>query len=161
MHVRAMRAGDIEPVAALCGQLGYPSTPAEVAARFQALAARPANAVFVAEEDLSGSAATRGGRVIVGWVHVQEVLTLESGPWADLGGLVVNQAAHGHGIGRRLVEAAEQWATERGYPEMRVRSNVVRADAHGFYRHLGYEIVKTQLNFRKPLQSARIDEQRS
>jgi GNAT superfamily N-acetyltransferase len=141
MRVRAMTAADVEQVAALCGQLGYPNTAADVTARFKALGARPPNAVFVAEEDSR----------VLGWVHVQEVLTLEAGPWADLGGLVVHDAARGRGVGRLLVEAAEGWAVERGYPEMRVRSNVVRVEAHEFYRRLGYEVVKTQLNFRKAL----------
>ncbi len=152
MRVRPMTASDVERVAALCGQLGYPSTPAEVAARFKGLAARPANAVFVAEDEGDGGPES-SGRTVVGWVHVQEVLTLEAGPWADLGGLVVQDGVRGRGVGRLLVEAAEQWAAARGYPEMRVRSNVVRADAHQFYRRLGYEVVKTQMNFRKPLES--------
>ena len=151
MRVRAMTAADVERVAALCGQLGYPSTPADVAARFTALAARPANAVFIAEDDGEDGAVGRNGGAILGWVHVQEVLTLEAGPWADLGGLVVDDAARGRGVGRTLVEAAERWAIARGYREMRVRSNVVRAGAHQFYLRLGYETVKTQLNFRKPL----------
>jgi len=149
MRIRAMTASDVEQVATLCGQLGYPNTAADVAARFDALAARPPNAVLVAE-DARHDAGT-GGAVILGWVHVQEVLTLETGPWADLGGLVVRDSARGRGVGRLLVRAAEEWAIHRGYPEMRVRSNVIRAEAHEFYRHLGYEVVKTQLNFRKAL----------
>jgi GNAT superfamily N-acetyltransferase len=147
-----MTAADGERVAALCGQLGYPSTPAEVAARFEALAARPANAVFVAEDDESRASSGAGTLpAILGWVYVHEELMLECGPFADLGGLVVHDAARGRGVGRVLVEAAERWAVAHGYAEMRVRSNVVRKGAHAFYRHLGYEIVKTQLNFRKPL----------
>ena len=141
MRIRPMTAADIDAVTVLCGQLGYPSTAQEVAARFEGLASRPPNAVFVAEED----------DTILGWAHVQEILTLESGPSADLGGLVVDDAARGRGVGRQLVEAAERWAIERGYREMRVRSNVVRVEAHQFYRNLGYEVIKTQLNFRKRL----------
>ncbi len=136
-----MTPADVEPVALLCGQLGYPNTSKEVAARFTALVGRSRHAIFIAED------ASR----IFGWVHVQEMLTLETGPFADLGGLVVADGARGRGVGRLLVDAAEQWAIARGYPEMRVRSNVIRNEAHEFYAHLGYEVIKTQLNFRKSL----------
>jgi GNAT superfamily N-acetyltransferase len=137
-----MTAGDVRRVAALCGELGYPSTPAEVAARFEALAPRRDQALLVAENE-TGEAA--------GWLHVHEALTIEAGPWAEIGGLVVGAGDRARGVGRLLVEAAERWAAEHGYGEIRVRSNVVRQAAHEFYRRLGYEVVKNQLNFRKPL----------
>lgn len=156
VRIRPMTADDVERVAALCAQLGYPSTPAEVAARFNALSTRANHATFVAEQDAAdGTAAAGSHGAVIGWVHVREVLTIEAGPFADLGGLVVDETARAQGAGRALVEAAEQWAIGRGYREMRVRSNVVRADAHRFYRQLGYEVFKTQLNFRKPLQGPR------
>ena len=153
MRIRGMTASDVEAVAELCGQLGYPNTAAEVAARFDGLAARPPNAVLVAEDDAQPHGVGRRPAVL-GWVHAQEELTLESGPWADLGGLVVRDTARGQGVGRQLLDAAERWAIDRGLPEMRVRSNVIRAEAHEFYRHLGYEVVKTQLNFCKALPRA-------
>lgn len=147
-----MTAADIERVAALCGQLGYPSAPAEVADRFEVLRARSGHALLVAEEDRdSAPSGSENGRAVVGWVHVHETLTLEAGPFAELGGLVVDEKAYGRGAGRMLVDAAEEWAAARGYPEMRVRSNVIRAGAHQFYKHLGYDVIKTQLNFRKTL----------
>ncbi len=155
VRVRLMTAGDIDAVAELCGQLGYPNTAAEVAARFKGLDERPPNAVFVAEDDgeVADVRPDGAGRLIVGWIHVHEVLTLETGPFADLGGLVVRDSARGRGVGRLLLAAAERWAIQRGYREMRVRSNVVRLEAHEFYRRQGYEVLKTQLNFRKPLSS--------
>ncbi len=152
MRIRPMTAGDVERVAVLCGQLGYPSTASEVAARFNALVLNQEHGMFVAEEESEGGPRTEAGTgPVLGWVHVQQQLPLEAGPFADLGGLVVDQAGHGRGIGRLLVEAAERWAIARGYDEMRVRSNVIRSAAHEFYRRLGYEVIKTQLNFRKPL----------
>ena len=148
MRVRAMTADDVERVAALCGQLGYPSTPAEVAARFEVLRTRTAHAMFVAEDPASVASAPGP---VVGFVHVHEAVTLEAGPWAEIGGLVVREGMRSDGIGRLLVDAAERWAAEHGYAEVHVRSNVVREAAHQFYLHLGYEVVKSQLNFRKPL----------
>ncbi len=158
VRVRAMIAVDAERVADLCTQLGYPSTAAEVAARFAVLQASSDHAVFVATDDAAPppAAGGRGARpegpgTVVGFVHVHQAATLEGGPWAEIGGLVIDQAARGRRIGQLLVAAAERWAVARRYPEMRVRSNVIRERAHEFYRRLGYDVVKTQVNFRKAL----------
>ena len=52
---------------------------------------------------------------------------------------------------RRLMEEAEQWARDKGCRSVRLRSNVVRAEAHAFYERLGYSVFKTQKNYRKML----------
>jgi GNAT superfamily N-acetyltransferase len=88
---------------------------------------------------------------VAGWLHAATALRLESPPYAEIGGLVVEERRRGQGIGERLVRAAIGWAGERGYAELRVRSNVVRADAHRFYRRLGFASVKTQAVFALPL----------
>ncbi len=162
-----MTAADVERAADLCTQLGYPSTASDVAPRFQAIAARADHAVFVAEDDArvvgaelapfddrSGSLEQGRGAPpsVVGWVHVcAGMLVLESDPWAEIGGLVVDERVRGRGVGDRLLAAAEAWAREQGYPQVRLRSNVVREAAHQFYLRRGYEVFKTQLNFRKAL----------
>ncbi len=145
-----MRVDDVERVAALCGQLGYPSTASDVSARFQTLAALADHAVFVAE-DAVAAGNTDALPLLAGWVHVHRALTLETDPCAEIGGLVVLESMRARGVGRLLMAAAERWAADHGYTEMRVRSNVVRGEAHEFYRRLGYEAFKTQLNFRKVL----------
>ncbi|HEX2642580.1 MAG TPA: GNAT family N-acetyltransferase [Thermoanaerobaculia bacterium] len=134
--IRPADSADAPSLAALSGQLGYPSTPAQIAARLAVLA-ETADAVRVAEVD---------GQV-AGWIHVGSHRPLESEPSAEISGLVVDEAHRGQGIGRLLVEAALAWARERGYAGIRVRSNVVRADAHRFYEGLGFQRVKTQVTF--------------
>ena len=44
-----MQASDIEAVASLCGQLGYPATADQITARWSLLAGDSGHAVFVAE----------------------------------------------------------------------------------------------------------------
>jgi GNAT superfamily N-acetyltransferase len=88
---------------------------------------------------------------IVGWLHLGCLKWLEGDPRAEIGGLVVDEAHRGERIGERLVAVAIQWAEEEGYREIRVRSNVVRADAHRFYERLGFVRVKVQQVFRRPL----------
>jgi len=63
--------------------------------------------------------------------------------------LVVAQDARGQNIGRMLVEAVEQWCREQGCQLIEVTSNDRRAEAHAFYRHLGYE--RSSIRFFKRL----------
>ena len=147
-----MTAADIERVADLCTQLGYPSTGSDVAPRFRAIAALADHAVFVAEDDARVVGDELAPPPVIGWVHVcAGMLVLESDPWAEIGGLVVDERVRGRGVGDQLLAAAEAWAREEGYAQVRLRSNVIREAAHDFYRRRGYQVFKTQLNFRKAL----------
>ncbi len=144
MRVRAMKASDAGMVSALSGQLGYPSAPEEIGRRFETLSGVLESAVFVAEAP---------GGAVAGWIHVIGTRTLESEPYAELAGLVVDASARRRGAGRALVSAAEGWAVDRGYAAMRVRSNVTRVEARPFYERMGYAIIKSQYVFRKRLGS--------
>lgn len=139
--VRPARPEDASALAPLSTQLGYPATTAEINARLAVILADPTQVVYVAE--LSGQ--------VAGWVHAASYPTLESGAAVELRGLVVHENRRGMGLGRALVLQTEQWARERGVRVVRLRSNVVRTGAHGFYLRLGYAIVKTQHAFRKTL----------
>jgi len=90
---------------------------------------------------------------VLGWAHAARQILLESGPRCELLGLVAAAEARGAGVGRALVEAVETWAREAALPLVSLRCNVIRAEAHGFYEHLGYQRRKTQHAFRKPLTS--------
>jgi GNAT superfamily N-acetyltransferase len=135
-----MRADDAVPVAALAGELGYPSTECDVRRRFAGIEGRADAAAFVAE--------SREGQVL-GWVHVFVARFVESDPYVEVGGLVVGERSRGRGVGRALMSAAEEWTVASGCTTIRLRSNVLRDDAHRFYEHLGYERFKTQHAFRK------------
>jgi GNAT superfamily N-acetyltransferase len=60
-------------------------------------------------------------------------------PYGHLLALVVSDAHRRAGIGRDLVVAAERWLASRGAGCIIVHSGSHRADAHAFYRSLGYE----------------------
>jgi len=55
-----------------------------------------------------------GGRLshdgVVGWVHVRALRLITRDACAEIGGLVVDEARRGHGIGTRLMAAAENVA---------------------------------------------------
>ena len=63
--------------------------------------------------------------------------------------LVVTKDARKHSIGRMLVEAVEQWCRDEGCGLIEVTSNDRRAEAHAFYRHMGYE--RSSIRFFKKL----------
>jgi Acetyltransferase (GNAT) family. len=88
---------------------------------------------------------------VIGWGHVGSRLLLESDPFAELLGLVVDARRRSGGVGARLVEEAERWAVARGHFTIRVRSNVIREDAHRFYFRSGYRLSKRQAVFTKDL----------
>ena len=140
--IRQMDAKDAGAVARLTTQLGYPATEDEIRRRYDLIKDRWDARVFVARSV---------GSVVVGWIHVQATYLLECDPRAEIWGLVVADSARGTGVGRRLVEAAEEWAVMRGLSVMALRSNRLRTEAQGFYEHLGYKVTKTQNAFRKSL----------
>ena len=72
-------------------------------------------------------------------------------PQAEIGGLVVDEDHRCCGVGRLLMQQAEQWAREKGCSEVYLRSNVVREGAHAFYEGIGYSSAKTSMAFRKAL----------
>jgi GNAT superfamily N-acetyltransferase len=141
-RVRRARISDAPQIAELSGQLGYPTTAAEITKRMRKLKPASQNALFVAESRDSG---------VVGWTHVSVTHLVEVGTRAELNGLIVAEGQRSLGAGARLLEAAEGWARKHGCPSMSVRSNVIRDRAHKFYERQGYEHYKTQKAFRKTL----------
>ncbi len=148
VRVRPMARADLEAVAELSAQLGYPVTADALAHHFELLREAPENVLFVAEET-----AEPDDEQVVGWVHVAGRISLETGPFAQISGIVVDERVRGRGVGRALMAAAEAWAAARGYDVMRLWSNIVRERAHRFYEGLGYEHVKTSKVFLKALDS--------
>lgn len=143
MTVREMRSEDMEQVTKLAGQLGYPSTVAEMSTRFQKMSESKSHALFVA---------TEMGTNVLGWLQVNcEADTLISEPRAEITALVVDESARGQNIGKLLLERAERWAKDNLLQLVRVRSNVKRTDAHRFYLREGYEIQKSWHLFVKEL----------
>lgn len=140
VKIRRARKSDAKRIAELCGQLGYPSTAAQIAQRMRRIKPEGQHAVLVAESP--------EGKVI-GWLHVSVEPLLEVELRAEVNGLVVADEERSRGAGALLLQSAEEWARQRGCKNMSVRSNVVRERAHQFYLRNGYEHYKTQKSFRK------------
>lgn len=139
--IRSAEPADAEAVASLSAELGYPAEVPAMRARLERLCGSPDHGVFVACD------AAR----VLGWIHVSAVEHLQADPRAEIGGLVVTDAARGQRIGARLVARAEAWAREQGFDGVLVRSQIKREDAHRFYLREGYARTKTSAVFSKPL----------
>jgi GNAT superfamily N-acetyltransferase len=142
MIIRASIPKDADAISSLSSQLGYPLPPGEVAPLQASLLQLPDHRVFVAEDE--------EGRVR-GWVHVFISRRLFVPPFAELGGIVVENTNRRSGIGSALLAKAEEWASEVGCLVFRIRTNTKRIDADLFYRDLGYKLSKTQSVYQKNL----------
>ena len=140
--IRRAKQTDAARIAALSGQLGYPTSAKRMAARLRRVLREKNGACFVAEAKQEG---------VIGWVHVSVTPLLEVERRAEVNGLVVDETVRSRGAGWSLLQAAEKWAGRMGCTGVSVRSNVIRDRAHRFYLRHGYEHYKTQKAFRKEL----------
>jgi GNAT superfamily N-acetyltransferase len=141
-RVRPAAMSDAPQLAQLCGQLGYPSSAAEVEARLRAIPAGDEHAIFVAENSADK---------LAGCIHVFLMHAVEIDTQAEVLGLVVDGDCRSMGVGKILLARAEEWARERGVRTIGLRSNVIRERAHAFYEREGYTVLKKQKAFRKGL----------
>ncbi len=88
---------------------------------------------------------------VAGWLHAFVYRPLESEACVEIAGLVVDERRRSSGVGRALMQHAEDWARSQGLHAVYLRSNIIRSDAHAFYEKLGYQRIKTQHAFRKKL----------
>jgi GNAT superfamily N-acetyltransferase len=141
--VRPVRESDAARLAELAGQLTYLSTAEQIQQRLAGMRGSADHAVFVAEDSSNGRMA--------GFCGVFVNRTVEADPRVEVSGLVVDEAVRSLGVGKRLLDRAEEWGREKGCRSIGLRSNVIRERAHAFYERHGYRVIKTQKSFRKDL----------
>lgn len=103
----------------------------------------------LAREGLAPLVATLGTRV-VGVCAIERMLAIHRDkPVGRITHLAVAEDARAQGIGRMLTEAAEQRLRKLGCGLLEITSNDKLAEAHAFYRHMGF--ARTSIRFAKPL----------
>jgi N-acetylglutamate synthase-like GNAT family acetyltransferase len=138
--IRDAVEADIPTIARLLGQLGYPADEQAVSRRFARIEASPADRLFVA--DLDGQVVGLAG------IHVSPSLE-HDGDSAKVSAIVVDEAARRRGLGCALLEAVEAEARARGCVLVFLTTAERRAEAHEFYRRLGWD--ETGRRFAKTL----------
>lgn len=138
--IRPAIESDAAELARLTSQLGYPVSVAAMRRRLARILGTSDSRLLVAE---------RPGGGLAGWIHGFLCPLLESDFRVEIGGLIVDEHSRRIGVGRRLVQAIEDWAVASGASELSVRCRVERAEAHTFYEGLSFRHRKTQRVFRK------------
>jgi GNAT superfamily N-acetyltransferase len=132
--IREAKADDWPEVTALLAELGRPDvrgSDEEEAARefFLSYLGRPDSVALVAED---------GGRV-VGFLDMEYRARLNfTTPQAWIPDLIVAEGSRSRGVGRALLEHAEELAQERGCWGMTLESATWRDRAHAFYVREGW-----------------------
>lgn len=141
--VRTVTGDDAADICELsCTDLGYQCDKFLVSERISQLN-DDTEAVFVAELD---------GKV-VGFIHIHLYTTLYFEAMTNILGLAVSSKQRKKGIGKALLERAEEWSLEKEISLVRLNSGGTRKGAHEFYRCLGYGKEKEQIRFMKRLEN--------
>lgn len=141
VRLRPPVPADAPALAALAGELGYPTDAEELLGRLAAL--HPTDAAVIVSTDANDTP--------TGWCHVEMHRTLVEPQSALIVGLVIGDGHRGMGIGAELLAAAEGWARARGCRRLVVATRITRERAHRFYARQGYVVNKTSYFLTKPL----------
>lgn len=134
---REMEDTDAEALTRLSLQFGYTVSVAEMQLRIKQVLGRQDHCGVVACAD----------EQIVGWIHGFYTFRLESEPFVEIGGLVVDEGFRRQGIGQQLIERVKVWAADQSVKKVRVRCNTKRLDTHKFYLQAGFTESKEQKVF--------------
>jgi GNAT superfamily N-acetyltransferase len=138
--VRCARLEDVDQLAGLFDELGHRQTDDALALALEGALSDPRAGVLVADD---------GGALVGAATYFLVPVLHDSGPSCRVTTLVVDEAHRGHGIGHRLVEAAEAVARGAGCSRIEATSALHRTGAHRFYDGLGYG--RTSAHFLKRL----------
>jgi len=137
-EIRACTPDDAIAVSTLLRELGYPVSPEQAAENIRQLGETRSDPIFLAVSE---------GQV-AGLVACHFCKMLQYGrPVMRVTALVVDRQACRLGLGKLLMRHAEELAAATGCDYVELTSAMGRADAHAFYRSLGYEA--NSLRFRK------------
>jgi GNAT superfamily N-acetyltransferase len=137
-----MLVADAEAVTVLSPQLGYSVSSSQTVAHIKQVLSLQDDCILVASDDAK----------IIGWVHAFKAIRIETPPFIEIAGLVVDEAYRGKGIGKVLIEKIKIWSGEKNIFTIRIRCNTKRLKAHKFYTDLGFQQSKEQKVFELSLQ---------
>lgn len=112
------------------------------------------NDSWFARDDATTFLAERPDGSLCGFVEVGSrpyAEGCESSPVGYIEGWWVDADMRTRGVGRALIEAAEQWARSKGYTEMASDALIDNDVSHASHKALGYEEVERLVMFRKSL----------
>ena len=136
MNVRSWTTSDLPQLVGLIAQLGYPASEKVLRERFTRVTRHSDYDLLVLEED----------GILLGCVGLFQAQAFEHDTtYVRIVAFVVNATHRRRGIGRRLIQAAEDWAQARGATVILLNSGnrPEREAAHHFYQAMGYGVTST------------------
>ena len=132
---RPATMNDLDSIVYLSAQWGHPSSPEKMRNGLQELLNCEDQRVFLIQNE----------QKIAGWIHGFYSIHMESGPFIEIAGMVIDQSFRRMGLGKLLVEKIIEWSKSRNCCVVRVRSNILRQEAHAFYKGIGFKEIKQQI----------------
>ena len=136
IQIRAAEPNDTKVLAALMTELGYPTTAEEMEERFRTISEHADYKTYVSVD----------GQTITGMVGLIKAYYFEKpGCYIRVAAMIVQYEYRGKGIGKALMQRAEEWGLEKGADSVLLNSGnrEERKVAHLFYKRLGYEAKST------------------
>lgn len=93
--------------------------------------------------------------LLIGYAHLRVMHDLASEDNIELINIIVIPELRREGVGRRLMTAAETWASQAERARLILRTDVVRSEALAFFSALGYEPSSTSQEYVRDLEVAR------
>ena len=137
IYIRQISEEDAPAIVDLSHQLGYELLPQQALNNCKAILENKDHDAFVAVHE----------NTVIGWIGVTHAIMLESQPFCEIHGLVVDEKFRNAGVGKMLINKAKQWGKEKGNRTLKLRCNIKRTETHLFYQHLGFKEVKQQKVF--------------
>src|SRR5262245_37310890 len=137
--IRLAELGDTDAITALLVELGYEVTTDHVRQHLSTTGSND-NCVFVATS--KGVVVGMLALIVNRWIQLDK-------PIARVPAMIVEGSHQRRGIGRRLIDHAADHARSLGCGALELTSANNNADAHAFYRDIGFE--QTSLRFKRML----------
>ena len=132
--LRIAEIGDAQAIADLSGQWGYQSTKENMIRCLNNISKNGDHILYVLiNEDR-----------MIGWIHGIYSLRVESDPFVEIGGLIVDKDCRRQGLGKLLIDKIIAWSLFRNCHLVRGRCNIIRKEANAFYNAAGFKEIKQQ-----------------
>jgi GNAT superfamily N-acetyltransferase len=130
-EIREAVPGEVERVLGMYEWLFAP--PGSVPPRWEAERARQAIAAAIADDEATVLVAEHRGELLGLCTAYLELNSVRFGPRCWVEDLAVSPEHRSQGVGKALLDAAKDWARERGATHLELDSADTRIDAHRFY----------------------------
>lgn len=142
-NIRPVEKQDAPGVKKLAEELGYPSSEEKISEILDTVIQHNDHRMVVVEKEND----------LVGYIHLVSSLRVGPDPFIEIAALSVREDYRKMGIGKALIEQSQEMADEKGIEIVRIRSNIIRQEAHKFFKQRGFQNLKTQEVFVKKLRS--------